>query len=102
MNRRSYRVVSRRLLDNGMALTAEAVQEARGRRRQVDFGGAAGISERTIRRMEDGTGATLTQALALVGSEIERGDMQTASYLLAMIGESLPLAPRWGHAQWSA
>lgn len=99
--RRSYRTVGRPLLDDGMALTAAAVKEARGARGQEDFGRAAGISERTIRRMEDGTGATLTQALALAGAELARGDVQTAAYVLAMIGESLPLTATWCHSQWS-
>lgn len=96
MNRRGFRTVGpRRLLANGMALTGQAVGLVRSDRRQVDFGEAAGISERTIRRMEE-NGATLTQAMALAGAELERGDIQSAAYVLSMIGESLELAPTWG------
>lgn len=94
MRRHSYPPTFRRLLADGNALTGRAVFLVRGDRRQVDFGAAAGISERTIRRMED-DGATLTQALALAGAELERGDVQGAAYILAMIGESLDLAPTW-------
>lgn len=85
----------RRLLSGGMALTGRVVKLVRSHRRQVDFGEAAGISERQIRRMEQ-DGATLTQALALAGAELERGDIQSAAYVLSMIGESLELAPTWG------
>lgn len=98
--RGSYRTIGHRLLDDGMALTGAAVSQARGHRRQTDFGSAAGISERTIRRMEEG-GATLTQALALAGAELERGDIQTAAYILSMIGETLTLAPTWGNSRWT-
>ena len=97
MNRGSYRTVAHRLLTDGRAITGAVVSEARGHRRQTDFGDAAGISERTIRRMEE-NGATLTQALALAGAELHRGDVQTAAYILSMIGETLPLAPRWTNA----
>lgn len=96
MSRGGFRSVGpRRLLPGGMALSARAVGLVRAHRRQVDFGEAAGISERTIRRMEE-KGATLTQAMALAGAEIERGDVQSAAYILSMIGETLDLAPAWG------
>ena len=96
-----YRTGSlRRLLANGMALTGRTVHLLRGHRRQAEFGTAAGFSERTVRRMEQ-DGATLTQALALAGAELQAGSVQNASYVLSMIGESLPLTPTWAQDRWT-
>lgn len=88
-----------RLLANGMALTGRTVHLLRGHRRQVDFAAAAGLSRRTVHRMEE-KGATLTQALALAGAELGAGSIQNAAYVISMIGESLPLAPAWAEDRW--
>ena len=101
MTYRSLRTIGpRRLLSNGMAITGRTVHLLRGHRSQVDFAKAAGLSERTVRRMEE-SGASLTQALALAGAELERGSVQDAAYVISMIGESLPLTPTWAQDRWT-
>ena len=79
------------------ALAGRVVELVRGPRPQAFFARLLGLSERTIRRMES-AGATLTQALAIVGAEHHAGNVRAAAYVLAMIGESADLMPRFARA----
>ena len=76
------------------AISGRVVEHARGRRRQPAFARLLGLSERTVRRMER-AGATLTQALAIVGAEHAAGNVLAAAYVASMIGETQDLAPTW-------
>lgn len=83
-----------RLLANGVAIHSDAVTHIKGARSQRQFALDTGLSERTICRLE-ANGATLTQALAIVGAELGAGRLQVAVYALAMIGERNDLEPAW-------
>ena len=80
-----------------VSLSGRAVERVRGRRRQLAFANLIGLSERTLRRMER-DGASLTQALAIAFAELAAGNLLHAAYVLAMIGETADLMPRFARA----
>jgi len=73
----------RRHVERKWALSPEEAAIARGHHRQTDYADALGGNRTTVQRMEmEEGGATLTQALAMAGEALGRGDLRIASWIV--------------------